>query len=94
MIVILAGIIVALALKSIKKVPGKEKTAENKPVKIFNPSDEQESGKILKNKYRLNGKNINILNESFIVGKADDNFALDELNRERKERERTFNKGE
>jgi hypothetical protein len=93
-IVILAVSIAAVALKSIKKVPGKEKTAENKPVKIHNPSEKQGSGKILKNKFKLNGKNINIFNESFTTGKADDNFALDELNRERKERERKFNKGE
>ena len=93
-IVILAVSIAAVALKSIKKVPGKEKTAENKHVKIHNPSEEQGSGKILKNKFKLNGKNINIFNESFTTGKADDNFALDELNRERKERERKFNKGE
>ena len=93
-IVILAVSIAAVALKSIKKVPGKEKTAENKPVKIHNPSEKQGSGKILNNKFKLNGKNINIFNESFTTGKADDNFAVDELNRERKERERMFNKGE
>ena len=93
-IVILAVSIAAVALKSIKKVPGKEKTAENKPVKIHNPSEKQGSGKILKNKFKLNGKNINIFNESFTTGKADDNFAIDELNRERKERERMLNKGE
>lgn len=93
-IVILAVSIASVALKSIKKVTGKEKTAENKPVKIHNTSEEQGSGKILKNKFKLNGKNINIFNESFTTGKADDNFALDELNRERKERERKFNKGE
>lgn len=94
LIVIAVVSIADVALKSIKKDPGKDKTAEKAPVKIQSLSEKQESGKIQINKFKLNGKNINVFNERFTVGKADDNFALDELNRERKERERIFNKGE
>lgn len=94
LIVIAVVSIAGVALKSIKKDPGKDKTAEKATVKIQNLSEKQESGKIQINKFKFNGKNINVFNERFTVGKADDNFALDELNRERKERERMFNKGE
>ena len=41
-------------------------------------------------KFELNGKNINIFNERLTVGKADDNFAQKELEKERKEREKMF----
>ena len=41
-------------------------------------------------KFELNGKNINAFNERFNVGSKDDNFALKELERERKEREKMF----
>lgn len=45
-------------------------------------------------KFELNGKKINLINEKIATGSNDDNFALKELERERKEREKMFTKGE
>ncbi len=45
---------------------------------------------IKKEKFEFNGKSINALNERFTVGGNSDNFALKELERERKEREKMF----
>ncbi len=86
--------IVGAVLKSKKNKPENKKSVAKPSVKVQNTTAKQVSEKLQINKFELNGKNINIFNERFIVGKADDNFAQNELERERKDREKMFSKGE
>ena len=86
--------IISAVIKSRKKNSAKENRAKNTFAKVQNMSEKLNPEKININKFELNGKNINVFNERFTVGKADDNFARNELERERKEREKMFSKGE
>lgn len=77
------------------KMTGSKKSKTTKPSAVIQNIQEKEPvEKIQIKKFELNGKDINIFNERFTVGKADDNFAQNELERERKEREKMFSKGE
>lgn len=82
--------IVSTLLKSKMNNTKKEKTTAKSSVKIQNAQEKQPTEKIQLKKFELNGKDINIFNERFIVGKTDDNFAKNELERERKDREKMF----
>lgn len=90
---LIAFLVVGIAstlLKSKMNNTKKEKTTAKSFVKIQNAQEKQPTEKIQLKKFELNGKDINIFNERFIVGKTDDNFAKNELERERKEREKMF----
>ncbi|MBE6785908.1 MAG: hypothetical protein E7538_06750 [Ruminococcaceae bacterium] len=90
---LIAFLVVGIAstlLKSKMNNTKKEKTAAKPSVKIQNAQEKQPTEKIQLKKFELNGKDINIFNERFIVGKTDDNFAKNELERERKDREKMF----
>ncbi len=90
---LIAFLVVGIAstlLKSKMNNTKKEKTAAKSSVKIQNAQEKQPTEKIQLKKFELNGKDINIFNERFIVGKTDDNFAKNELERERKDREKMF----
>ncbi len=90
---LIAFLVVGIAstlLKSKMNNTKKEKTTAKSSVKIQNAQEKQPTEKIQLKKFELNGKDINIFNERFIVGKTDDNFAKNELERERKEREKMF----
>lgn len=86
--------IISAVLKSKKKKSAKGNKSGPIFDKVQKMSEKPDNEKININKFELNGKNINIFNERFTVGKADDNFAQKELERERKEREKMFSKGE
>ena len=90
---LIAFLVVGIAstlLKSKMNNTKKEKTAAKPSVKIQNAQEKQPTEKIQLKKFELNGKDINVFNERFIIGKTDDNFAKNELERERKDREKMF----
>lgn len=90
---LIAFLVVGIAstlLKSKMNNTKKEKTTAKSSVKIQNAQEKQPTEKIQLKKFELNGKDINVFNERFKVGKTDDNFAKNELERERKDREKMF----
>lgn len=86
LILSLIAAIVSTVLKSKKDKIKKESTAEKEQQSTVKTT----AIKPLLKKYELNGKAVNSINERVIIGKADDNFAQKELERERKERKNMF----
>ena len=82
--------IVGAVLKSKKNKSENKKSVAKPSVKAQDMTAKQDSKKLQIKKFKLNGKDINVFNERFTVGKSDDNFAKNELERERKEREKMF----
>ena len=90
MIIFSAVSIVGAVLKSKKNKSENKKSVAKPSVKAQDMTAKQASKKLQIKKFELNGKDINVFNERFTVGKSDDNFAKNELERERKEREKMF----
>lgn len=90
MIIFSAVSIVGAVLKSKKNKSENKKSVAKPSVKAQDMTAKQASKKLQIKKFELNGKDINVFNERVTVGKSDDNFAKNELERERKEREKMF----
>ena len=91
LIPVILSAVVGIVIKSFSKngTKGSTKTAQPKTqtqaVKVTVPKE-----KSFSEKFELNGKSVNSFNERFIVGRKETNFAVEELERERKEREKMF----
>jgi hypothetical protein len=80
---------VIISVVGVLSVIIKSKSSSNKGKKSVNTTDAS-AQKPAFSKFELNGKNINALNERFTVGKRDDNFAQQELEKERRDRKNMF----
>lgn len=81
--------IVFVSVVGVLSVIIKSKSSSNKGKKSANTTDASAQKPAFSN-FELNGKNINALNERFTVGKRDDNFAQQELEKERRDRKNMF----
>ncbi len=81
--------VVFVSVAGVLSVIIKSKSSSNRGKKSENATDAS-AQKPSFTKFELNGKNINALNERFTVGKRDDNFAQQELEKERRDRKNMF----
>lgn len=91
LIPVVLSVVVGIVIKSFSKNNTKGSTRPAQPktqpqaVKVTVPKE-----KSFSEKFELNGKSVNSFNEKFVVGRKETNFAMKELERERKEREKMF----